>query len=66
MKLLPMKSRWLCSSSWKSFSGVRCSLCSAQMNSSVSSSEMTYVGDARQAAEQVIDRPGAGAGRARS
>ena len=45
-KLLPMRSRWLCSSSWKSFSGARCSLWSAQTNSSVSSSEITYVGEA--------------------
>ena len=45
-KSLPIRSRWLCSSSWNSFSGVRCSLCSAQMNSSMSSSETTYVGDA--------------------
>ena len=47
-KLLPMSSRWLCSSSWNSFSGVRCSLCSAHTNSSVSSSEITYVGEAEQ------------------
>ena len=46
VNVLPMNSRWLCSSSWNSFSGVRCSLCSAQMNSSVSSSDSTYVGDA--------------------
>ncbi len=45
-KLLPMNNRWLCSSSWNSFSGARCSFCNAQMNSSKSSSETTYVGDA--------------------
>jgi hypothetical protein len=55
VKLLPMNSRWLCSSSWNSFSGARCSLCSAQMNSS-----SVLVGDhvgrrGRQPAEQVID-----------
>ena len=50
-----MSSRWLCSSSWNSFSGVRCSLCKR-----ADELQHVLVGDdvgrrGRQPAEQVVD-----------